>query len=156
VIACNCLDHFRLKKYCYSIVRQLQAQFIQPLDLDDRLATTLSDPEDIDNLSSNCVVSLANGAMVRKLIVEQQLTERAQAPASWSSCSVCGTLVNKGFVKRRILTLVGQVEWKRRVEDVLIIVQAAKVYLIISLELIPISKLPRNSAWDVWWLYFCL
>jgi len=81
-----------------------------------------------------------------KLIVEQQLTERAQAPASWSSCSVCGTLVSKGFVKRRILTLVGQVEWKRRVEDV-IIVQAAKVYrLIISLELIPISKLPRNLA----------
>ena len=49
-------------------------------------------------------------------IVEQQLLERSQLPTLWSHCSVCRTsLVSKGFVKRRILTLVGRVEWKRRV-----------------------------------------
>lgn len=34
----------------------------------------------------------------------------------WNACSVCATrLVSKGFVNRRILTLVGWVEWRRRV-----------------------------------------
>ena len=56
------------------------------------------------------------GLWFAKVIVEQQLTERAQLPTQWSCCPVCGTrLVNKGFVKRQMLTLVGQVEWKRRV-----------------------------------------
>ncbi|MBV9388754.1 MAG: hypothetical protein JOZ78_20210 [Chroococcidiopsidaceae cyanobacterium CP_BM_ER_R8_30] len=51
-----------------------------------------------------------------KRIVEQQLAERAQVTTSWSACPACGaSLVSKGWVKRQILTLVGQVEWKRRV-----------------------------------------
>ncbi len=34
----------------------------------------------------------------------------------WECCSTCGRrLVSKGFVKRQMLTLVGAVEWKRRV-----------------------------------------
>lgn len=41
----------------------------------------------------------------------QQLNERAQAPTSWDCYSSCGTwLLSKGFVKRQILTLVGEVE----------------------------------------------
>jgi hypothetical protein len=56
------------------------------------------------------------GLWLARAIVCQQLSERAQAPTQWSCCSVCGTrLVSKGFAKRRILTLVGWVEWKRRV-----------------------------------------
>ena len=50
------------------------------------------------------------------MLVEQQLAERAQLPTRSTPCKVCGTrLVSKGFVKRQILTLVGVVEWKRRV-----------------------------------------
>lgn len=56
------------------------------------------------------------GLFIARAIVEQQLDERAQVQEQWSCCSVCGTrLVSKGFVKRQILTLVGSVEWKRRV-----------------------------------------
>jgi hypothetical protein len=45
------------------------------------------------------------GLWLARAIVEQQLTERAQAPTPWPHCSVCGTQLNsKGFVKRRILT----------------------------------------------------
>ena len=50
-----------------------------------------------------------------KASVEQQLTDRAQAPTEWNDCSVCGTqLVSKGFAKRQMFTLIGEVEWKRR------------------------------------------
>lgn len=56
------------------------------------------------------------GLWFAKLIVEQQLTERAQKTTQWNCCPVYGTrLFSKGFVKRRMLTLVGQVEWKRQV-----------------------------------------
>lgn len=56
------------------------------------------------------------GLWIARAIVEQQLTERAQASVQWECCLKCGTrLVSKGFVKRQILTLVGWLEWKRRV-----------------------------------------
>lgn len=56
------------------------------------------------------------GLWLARLIVEQQLQERATMPIEWDACSVCATrLVSKGFVNRRILTLVGWVEWRRRV-----------------------------------------
>ena len=44
------------------------------------------------------------------------IIERAQAQEIHGQCSVCRAhLQSKGFVKRRMLTLVGCVEWKRRV-----------------------------------------
>lgn len=56
------------------------------------------------------------GLLIAKAIVEQQLAERAQIPTQWTRCSTCGTpLHSKGFVKRQMLTLVGPVEWRRRV-----------------------------------------
>jgi hypothetical protein len=56
------------------------------------------------------------GLWIAKVMVEQQLAERAQLPTQWTDCSVCGAhLHSKGFVKRKMLTLVGLVEWKRRV-----------------------------------------
>jgi len=56
------------------------------------------------------------GLWLARAIVEQQLTERAQVPTQWECCLVCQSrLVSKGFVKRQMLTLVGQVKWKRRV-----------------------------------------
>lgn len=56
------------------------------------------------------------GLWLARAMVCQQLSERAQLPPQWSCCPQCGTrLVSKGLVKRRILTLVGWVEWRRRV-----------------------------------------
>lgn len=54
------------------------------------------------------------GLWIAKTIVEQQLTERAQAQTNFGLCPVCQTpLRSKGFIKRELLTLVGSVEWKR-------------------------------------------
>jgi hypothetical protein len=56
------------------------------------------------------------GLWLARAIVEQQLDERSQVPTQWTHCSVCCTaLHSKGFVKRRMLTLVGEIEWKRRI-----------------------------------------
>lgn len=56
------------------------------------------------------------GRWFAKAIVEQQLQSRASVPTQWQPCPVCHTpLHSKGFAKRRILTLVGWVEWQRRV-----------------------------------------
>lgn len=56
------------------------------------------------------------GLWLARAMVCHQLSERAQLPPQWSCCPQCGTrLVSKGLVKRRILTLVGWVEWRRRI-----------------------------------------
>lgn len=56
------------------------------------------------------------GQWLARTLVQQYLMERAQAQTNWGKCPVCGTqLRSKGFVKRHLLTLVGSVEWKRRV-----------------------------------------
>ncbi len=48
------------------------------------------------------------GLWLARTMVCQQLSERAQKTTQWNCCPVCGTrLVSKGFVKRRMLTLVG-------------------------------------------------
>lgn len=67
-------------------------------------------------LSAQVLVAWQMGLWLARVIVEQQLQERASMPTKWDACSVCATrLVSKGFVNRRILTLVGWVEWRRRV-----------------------------------------
>lgn len=56
------------------------------------------------------------GLWVARAIVEQQLQERATTPVEWGTCSVCQSrLISRGWIKRQMLTLVGQVQWKRRV-----------------------------------------
>jgi hypothetical protein len=56
------------------------------------------------------------GLWFAKTLVEHELNERAQRPQAWGHCAGCGSrLESKGFVSRRMLTLVGWVEWKRRV-----------------------------------------
>ena len=68
------------------------------------------------SLSAVVLTAWRMGLWFAKAIVEQQLMERAQAPTQWAGCSVCGAaLRSKGFAKRQMLTLVGVVEWKRRV-----------------------------------------
>jgi len=62
---------------------------------------------------------LAAWALARFLavgIVEAVLQERAQQPTDWPACPHCGTrLRSKGFVSRQITTLLGLVQWRRRV-----------------------------------------
>lgn len=98
-------------------MRQLQPQVIQQLDLDDPDWQQLCQKLRTSTTLVAIVLSAWQMALwSAKLIVEQQLTERAQATLSWNCCRGCGTpLVSKGFVKRQMLTLVGQIEWKRRV-----------------------------------------
>jgi hypothetical protein len=68
------------------------------------------------SLTAIVLVAWQMGLWIAKAIIEQQLAQRAQETRQWECCSVCGSrLVSKGFVKRRMQTLVGRVEWKRRV-----------------------------------------
>jgi hypothetical protein len=49
-------------------------------------------------------------------LVEQQLHQRGQQPIAWHHCHVCGQkLHSKGWGSRQMLTLVGKVEWSRRI-----------------------------------------
>jgi hypothetical protein len=67
-------------------------------------------------LASLVLTAWQIGLWFAKTLVEQQLNQRSQQPQAWEHCSQCGVrLQSKGFVSRRMLTLVGWVEWNRRV-----------------------------------------
>lgn len=67
-------------------------------------------------LASLVLTAWQIGLWFAKILVEQQLNERAKRPDEWGICGTCGSrLHSKGVVSRRMLTLVGWVEWKRRV-----------------------------------------
>lgn len=67
-------------------------------------------------LASLVIVAWQIGLWVARALVNHQLNERAGRPQSWGNCRQCGRrLESKGFVHRRMLTLVGWVEWRRRV-----------------------------------------
>lgn len=69
-----------------------------------------------DTLTALVLTAWQIGLWVARVLVEQQLAERAQIHTQWKCCSVCGArLTSKGFVKRQMLTLIGKVKWKRRV-----------------------------------------
>jgi len=75
--------------------------------------------EDIEKAPTLARLVLAAWALARFLavgVVEAVLTERAQAPTTWPLCPHCGArLESKGFVARQITTLLGPVQWRRRV-----------------------------------------
>jgi hypothetical protein len=49
-------------------------------------------------------------------LVEAVLTERARQPTVWPPCPSCGTsLQSKGVVQRQMMSLVGLIQWQRRV-----------------------------------------
>ena len=67
-------------------------------------------------LAAIVIAAWQMGLHIARTLVEQQLNDRAQQPTCWGQCSVCGhRLHSKGFAKRQILTLVGRVQWRRRV-----------------------------------------
>ncbi len=67
-------------------------------------------------LATLVIAAWQMGLHIARILVEQQLNERAQQPTSWDDCPVCGhRLHSKGFASRQMLTLVGRVQWRRRV-----------------------------------------
>lgn len=62
------------------------------------------------SLSAMVWNALQMGLMVARLLLEQALEERAQAPVTWGDCSHCGTrLHSKGWQPRTMQTLVGEI-----------------------------------------------
>jgi hypothetical protein len=56
------------------------------------------------------------GLWLANALVESELNQRAHQVMAWGRCPQCGaTLHSKGYVSRRMLTLVGWVRWERRV-----------------------------------------
>jgi hypothetical protein len=56
------------------------------------------------------------GMWLARAFVETELNKRAQRPEPWGQCPKCGAkLQSKGFANRQMLTLVGCVEWRRRI-----------------------------------------
>lgn len=69
-----------------------------------------------DTLASLVLTAWQIGLWFARTLVNYQLNERAKRPEVWGNCHQCGSrLESKGFVSRRMLTLVGWVEWRRRV-----------------------------------------
>lgn len=67
-------------------------------------------------LASSVLVAWQIGLWFARSLVNHELNERAKRPHLWGNCAQCGSrLESKGFVNRRMLTLVGWVEWRRRV-----------------------------------------
>ncbi len=66
-------------------------------------------------LSTVVLIAWQIGLWLARALVIQQVTERAQAPTRWGLCPHCGQrLRSKGFVQRRLLTLVGPIRFRRR------------------------------------------
>lgn len=56
------------------------------------------------------------GMWLARAFVEYELNQRAQQPEPWGHCHKCGAKIeSKGFANRQMLTLVGWVEWRRRI-----------------------------------------
>jgi hypothetical protein len=67
-------------------------------------------------LASLVLAAWQIGLWFARALVNHHLNERAKVPQMWGNCHQCGSrLESKGFVDRRMLTLVGWVEWRRRV-----------------------------------------
>jgi len=67
-------------------------------------------------LSQMVQIGLQMGLFLARKLIEQELEQRAQQPMNWDNCSLCGTkLQSKGWQSRKMETLVGKIEWQRRV-----------------------------------------
>ena len=60
-------------------------------------------------------LALQIGRLVAVKVAQEELLRRALIPTEWPSCPECGTgLESKGFKPRQLLTLIGEIHWKRR------------------------------------------
>jgi hypothetical protein len=78
-----------------------------------RLLCTLEEAHTLPEL----VLAAWSLARVRaRHLVEAVLAERARRPTLWPRCPQCGARMrSKGFVKRQIISLLGPLQWPRRV-----------------------------------------
>ena len=62
------------------------------------------------------LTALQLGRVVMVKVVEEILNERGQAPDEGGACSKCGKqLESKGLKRRGMMTLIGRIQWRRRV-----------------------------------------
>src|SRR5262245_45411640 len=73
----------------------------------------------MDDARSLTALILAAWQVARVLavhLVEDVLAERARQPTAWPPCPACGAAVrSKGMAPRQMMSLVGPVQWQRRV-----------------------------------------
>ena len=62
------------------------------------------------SLSQMVCIVLQMGLFVARCLLEDELQRRAQEPVKWSTCCACGDrLHSKGWQKRQMQTLVGEI-----------------------------------------------
>ncbi len=72
--------------------------------------------EDASTLSALVLAAWHLARVLAMYLVEDVLAHRARCPTAWPRCPACGrALRSKGFVKRQVLSLVGPLQWQRRV-----------------------------------------
>lgn len=75
--------------------------------------------EKIENAPTLTLIVLAVLRLAFALAVkvaQEELTERARRPTQWPKCPVCGRrLHSKGLIRRSVASIIGIIEWKRRV-----------------------------------------
>ena len=73
----------------------------------------------VEDAQTLTALMLAVWSLARVLaihIVEAVLAQRALSPTSWPRCPQCGVFFRShGFVKRQVTSLVGPIQWRRRV-----------------------------------------
>ena len=81
-------------------------------DLQQRLAAI----EQAQSLTALVVAAWALAQRLSVHIIEFVLAQRTESPTAWPPCPQCGkSLHSKGLVKREVTTLVGVIQWRRRV-----------------------------------------
>lgn len=66
-------------------------------------------------LSLMIIIAWRLARTIAVLLVEEILTDRAQAKTEWSVCEMCGKrLQSKGFAPRQIKSVIGIIKWRRR------------------------------------------
>lgn len=83
---------------------------------DPSLQPLLHAVESAHSLSELILAAWQVARVLAVQLVEAVLAERARRPTAWPPCPVCGaSLRSKGFVKRHVTSLVGPLQWQRRV-----------------------------------------
>ena len=83
---------------------------------DPSVQPLLSAVEDARSLTALILAAWQVARVLAVQLVEAVLAERAGRATSWPPCPVCGTpLHSKGLVKRQVTSLLGPLQWRRRV-----------------------------------------
>lgn len=85
-------------------------------DTDPSVQRLLRAMEDADSLTALILAAWQVARVLTVHLVEAVLAERARRPTAWPPCPACGaSLRSKGFAPRQITSLVGPIQWQRRV-----------------------------------------